>query len=170
MGQTFTVDQPLEMAGGRFPTWKTTGAAVTLSVHREKPAGEVLARRRFENVPDNACLQVEFKPALPSGTYYLELSAPDGTVGWLGYDRVVNRTGVADRTTVIERQQGRGYQWGAPQNLPVRFARNEIELAVPRAALGLSRLPATLDFKWPGDSWKEHLQNPDANRGHEPAL
>jgi hypothetical protein len=33
-------------------------------------------------------------------------------------------------------------------DVPCRAAGNELELAVPRATLGLTKLPATLDFKW----------------------
>jgi hypothetical protein len=33
-------------------------------------------------------------------------------------------------------------------DIPLRFAGNELELAIPRTALGLTNLPVTLDFKW----------------------
>jgi hypothetical protein len=89
------------------------------------------------------------------------------TNGWLGYDFVVNRAGVEARSTTLERQQGRGYQWGQPARIESRAAGNELELAIPRAALGLTRLPATLDFKW-GDNiqqtgdWSDFTLNGDA--------
>ena len=70
------------------------------------------------------------------------------TNGWLGYDFVVNRTGVGSSCTTLEKQQGKGYQWGASLTIQSRTAGNELELAIPRAALGLTHLPATLDFKW----------------------
>jgi hypothetical protein len=67
--------------------------------------------------------------------------------GWLGYDFVVNRTNVRSATTTLERCMG-GYRWGSPVDVPYRVAGNELELAIPRAALGLTKLPATIDFKW----------------------
>jgi hypothetical protein len=71
----------------------------------------------------------------------------DARTGWLGYDFIVNRANVRAQTTTLERNAG-GYRWGTAVDLPCRAAGRELELAVPRAALGLSTLPATLDFKW----------------------
>ena len=87
--------------------------------------------------------------------------------GWLGYDRVVNRTGLTATTTTIESQQGRGYQWGSPQTVVLRAGKNELELAVPRSALGLSSVPASVDFKWADNlqqtgDWSDFTLNGDA--------
>jgi hypothetical protein len=71
----------------------------------------------------------------------------DARTGWLGYDFIVNRVNVRAQTTTLERNAG-GYHWGAAVDVPCRAVGNELELAVPRAALGLTKLPATLDFKW----------------------
>jgi hypothetical protein len=71
----------------------------------------------------------------------------DARTGWLGYDFIVNRVNVRAQTTTLERNAG-GYRWGSPVDVPCRAAGNELELAVPRAALGLTKLPITLDFKW----------------------
>jgi hypothetical protein len=71
----------------------------------------------------------------------------DARTGWLGYDFIVNRVNVRAQATTLERNAG-GYRWGSPTDVPCRAAGNELELAVPRAALGLTKLPATLDFKW----------------------
>jgi len=71
----------------------------------------------------------------------------DARTGWLGYDFIVNRVNVHAQTTTLERNTG-GYRWGSPLDVPCRAAGNELELAVPRSALGLTKLPATLDFKW----------------------
>jgi hypothetical protein len=68
--------------------------------------------------------------------------------GWLGYDFIVNRANnVRNGTTTIERNLG-GYHWGEPQTIPCRMNANQLELAIPRSLLGLTHLPATLDFKW----------------------
>jgi hypothetical protein len=71
----------------------------------------------------------------------------DARTGWLGYDFIVNRVNVRAQTTTLERNAG-GYRWGSPVDVACRVAGNELELAVPRSALGLTKLPATLDFKW----------------------
>jgi len=67
--------------------------------------------------------------------------------GWLGYDFIVNRINVRERMSTIERNLG-GYHWGMPRDIPFRAAGKEIELAVPRAILGLTNLPVEFDFKW----------------------
>ncbi len=67
--------------------------------------------------------------------------------GWLGYDFVVNRTNVRPQTTTLERCLG-GYRWGAAVDIPYRVSGNEMELAIPSSALGLTKLPVTIDFKW----------------------
>ena len=48
-----------------------------------------------------------------------------------------------------------------------RVAGNELELAIPRTALGLTKFPATLDFKWADNShqtgeWSDFTLNGDA--------
>ncbi len=66
--------------------------------------------------------------------------------GWLGYDFVVNRTGIGAKTT-IERNLG-GYRWGNPTPITYQRFGRDLELAIPRSVLGVSSLPAILDFKW----------------------
>jgi hypothetical protein len=68
--------------------------------------------------------------------------------GWLGYDLIVNRTGVRPQVTTVERCLGREYRWGSPVDVPYRVSGNELELAIPRSVLGIAKLPATIDFKW----------------------
>jgi len=82
LGQSFTAVQPFASVAGCLPTWTETGSAATLSLHRDGPKGERLASKRHEAVADNAWLGLELKTPLPAGTYYLELSAPSGKVGW----------------------------------------------------------------------------------------
>jgi hypothetical protein len=82
LGQSFTVDRPLEAVGGRFPTFATRGAAITLSLFRDGPRGKRVATKRFADVPDNAWLALTLKSPLPPGAYYLEASQPTGRIGW----------------------------------------------------------------------------------------
>ena len=91
----------------------------------------------------------------------------NATNGWLGYDFVVNRRGVEAETTWLERHESAGYQWGAPLRVSYRAHGNELELALPRAALGLSSGPVKLDFKWADNlqqtgDWSDFTLNGDA--------
>lgn len=95
LGQTFTTAAAVEKAGGRFPTWNTKGSAMTLSLFRDGPAGERLARQRCENVGDNEWRLLEFDPPLPAGTYYLEMSEPSGRIGWWSHPDDVFSDGAA---------------------------------------------------------------------------
>lgn len=82
LGQSFTVTEPLEMVGGRFPTWNTSGAAMTLALFREGPKGELVGGKRCENVRDNEWRMLSFDPPLAPGRYYLEVSQSRGLLGW----------------------------------------------------------------------------------------
>ncbi len=82
LGQSFTAEKPFDSVGGCFPTWATTGGAVTLSLYCNGPAGRRVGSRRFENVVDNAWLLLDLQTAQPAGSYYLEASAASGKVGW----------------------------------------------------------------------------------------
>ena len=89
------------------------------------------------------------------------------TNGWLGYDFVVNHTPAQAQSVTLEKHQGQGYQWGAPTKIEYRVAGNELELAIPRTALGLTKFPATLDFKWADNihqtgEWSDFTLNGDA--------
>jgi hypothetical protein len=77
---------------------------------------------------------------------YLDTDS-DPSTGWLGYDFIVNRLPAQAETVVLQRNQG-GYDWGGAVELAYRCAGNELELAVPGSALGVTALPEALDFKW----------------------
>ncbi|MCZ7641187.1 MAG: hypothetical protein M5U12_37140 [Verrucomicrobia bacterium] len=68
---------------------------MTLSLFRDGPAGERLARQRCENVGDNEWRLLEFDPPLPAGTYYLEMSEPSGRIGWWSHPDDVFSDGAA---------------------------------------------------------------------------
>lgn len=82
LGQSFTAAKPFEVVGGRFATWFTTNAAMTLTLYRRAPQRQLVASQRFTNVPDNGWALLRPKSMLPPGDYHLEMSAPQGTVGW----------------------------------------------------------------------------------------
>ena len=74
--------------------------------------------------------------------------------GWLGYDYVVNRHIGATKTS-LEQNVGGTYQWQETADLSYAVAGNEMEVAIPRAALGITHLPATIDFKWADHCFKK---------------
>jgi len=82
----------------------------------------------------------------------------DGSSGWEGYEYILNRTIDADRTCWLEKNPG-GWNWKKAAPVRCRVAGNELQLAIPRAALGISagRADLSFDFKWadnlrhPGD-------------------
>ncbi len=82
LGQSFVSDRKVLSVGGCFPTWKTPGAAFTLTLRREGAKGEIVASQRFEKVADNAWLTLRFDTPLEPGRYYLEASDAKGKIGW----------------------------------------------------------------------------------------
>jgi hypothetical protein len=69
------------------------------------------------------------------------------TNGWEGYDLIVNRTIEDDHTTWLEKSSG-GWNWQKVSKIQYRVAGNQLQLSIPRAALGLKDGPVTLNFKW----------------------
>ena len=78
--------------------------------------------------------------------------------GWEGYDFIVNRQVQSDGRTWLEKNVG-GWNWRRVAPVSYRVKGNEIQIAIPRRALGLKlgTSALALDFKWvdncqhPGD-------------------
>ena len=70
--------------------------------------------------------------------------------GWFGYDFLINRRVVDEKTTTLMRYDARatGDPWVEVARLNYRYAGNRMELAVPRKLLGLKGDAFTFDFKW----------------------
>ncbi len=76
--------------------------------------------------------------------------------GWFGYDFIVNKNIKNGNTTTLMKfdPDKSGNHWREIADLNYRFTGNKLELAIPRALLGLSSNSFTFDFKWsdnPGD-------------------
>jgi hypothetical protein len=82
LGQTFTTPEAIESVAGSFPTWAAKHSAMTLTLRRDGPSGEVVGAKRFQRVSDNAWVALRFNPPLVAGKYYLEMSQPSGAIGW----------------------------------------------------------------------------------------
>jgi hypothetical protein len=67
--------------------------------------------------------------------------------GWEGYDFIVNRSIEDDHTAWLEKSLG-GWKWEKVAKIDYRVAGNELQLSIPRAALGLKDGPISLNFKW----------------------
>jgi alpha-L-rhamnosidase len=137
LGQTFTMEAPFKTVAGRFPTWNTVGADMTLTLYKDGPNGEVLQRKQVLDVVDNDWVALEFEQELPAGTYYFEISAPVGIIGWWSHSGDVLKGGqaYADGKPV---NGDRTLQVGKPsENTPATYLRNEftIEKEVKQARL-----------------------------------
>ncbi|MEW2353923.1 glycoside hydrolase family 78 protein [Spirillospora sp. NPDC029432] len=84
-GQTFTSDKPVSAVSIPMPTWNTSDADVTVALYKGGPGGELLARKRVEDHPDNAETILDLERPAPAGTYYVEQSEPSGQIGWWGH-------------------------------------------------------------------------------------
>ncbi len=78
--------------------------------------------------------------------------------GWEGYDYIVNRKIVNKTTTELEKNSGNGWNWSKVADVVYDVKGNEIQIAIPRAALGIpeGKTDFTIDFKW-----TDNLQHPD---------
>jgi hypothetical protein len=95
IGQRFTTTKPFQAVRGRFPTFHTTNAAITLRLFRDGDTNRPLAEARFTNVADNAWLTLRPASAPPPGSYVLEASAPSGKIGWWSHTDDVQSHGQA---------------------------------------------------------------------------
>jgi hypothetical protein len=82
LGQSYTTEKSFDSVACHVPTWTTRNSAVTLTLYRNGPLGERIARKRFTNVSDNSWHSLSFREPLPPGTYYLEMSEARGKIGW----------------------------------------------------------------------------------------
>lgn len=104
---------------------------------------------------DRVYFYAETREALtpPTGTNWMLLlidadQNPD--TGWFGYDYLINRRVVDNRTTTIRRYASHapGGPWVEVARLKYRYASKALELAVPRKLLGLKGDAFSFDFHW----------------------
>jgi hypothetical protein len=70
--------------------------------------------------------------------------------GWYGYDFVVNKKVIDDKTTTIMRYDSSNPAdpWVEAAKINYRYSGKTMELAIPRKLLGLTGNAFTFDFKW----------------------
>ena len=71
------------------------------------------------------------------------------STGWEGYDFIVNRTRESGGKAWLEKNEG-GWKWRKVAAVGFRVKGNELQLAIPRTALGLpeGKTHLSFDFKW----------------------
>jgi hypothetical protein len=76
-------------------------------------------------------------------------SDQNAATGWSGYDFIVNRTVDANGQAWLEKNIG-GWNWEKVAPVSMQVVGNEMQLAIPRKALGLEsgRHGTQFDFKW----------------------
>ncbi|MFM0339083.1 family 78 glycoside hydrolase catalytic domain [Paraburkholderia fungorum] len=81
-GQSFTTDYAIASVSAEVPTFGTANSSFTLSLYKNGPGGELLAKHRIDNHPDNHWATLKLDKPLAPGKYYLEQSDVTGKVGW----------------------------------------------------------------------------------------
>ena len=78
----------------------------------------------------------------------LFIKTTGGKNSWEGYNYVVNRTGITDSTTTLEKSGG-GWAWSTVNDkIAYKVKGNKMELVIPLKNLGLNADSMSLEFKW----------------------
>lgn len=72
----------------------------------------------------------------------------DSATGWFGYDFLINKSIVDDKTTTVMRYDSGTKSWIEVGKLDYRYKGKAVEIAVPRRLLGLEGQAFTFDFHW----------------------
>ena len=154
---------------GRFDDWADVGPVYLDhrgdTAHRDHPGwGEYL--RYTHRTGRNDLLEARVARDASHLYFHVKTAAPitpatDSTwmrllinvdrrrdTGWEGYDFAVNRMPPGPAGAAVERSTN-GWNWTACGTAPIRVAGDALEVAIPRAALGLpAGAPMDFEFKW----------------------
>lgn len=89
----------------------------------------------------------------PAWMWLLINSDSDPETGWEGFDFIVNRV-VKDRGISLLEHSSGGWNWKSKAEVRFRARGREMEMAIPRAALGLQERPVKIEFKWADNAQK----------------
>ena len=94
LGQTFRLPAgtQLSFVEVRLPTWNSNTHGATLSLYRD---GKLVASKKLENVPDNSWQQIAPDSPQFEGLYTVEISDPNGDIGWWSSTKDVDPIGDA---------------------------------------------------------------------------
>ncbi len=181
------VRQPISI-DGHFEDWKevqpefrdTVGDPVARDYRGWNPAAHYVNRTGRNDILqakvsfDEQCVyfyvQTRDKLTAPNEPNWMLLlidADGDAKTGWLGYDRILNRMPIQNGQAVLEANVGNEYAWSSPRQVTVQIGEKELELAVPRDALGTGGSPIAIDFKWADNiqqtgQWSDFTLNGDA--------
>lgn len=68
--------------------------------------------------------------------------------GWNGYDYVLNRRLSSDSVGILQKNVGNAWKWEDVEAIPFNASGNELQLAIPRSAVGLDNAELYFRFKW----------------------
>ena len=68
--------------------------------------------------------------------------------GWNGYDYVLNRRLSSDSVGILQKNVGNAWKWEDVEAIPFNASGNELQLAIPRSAVGLDNAELHFRFKW----------------------
>lgn len=141
-------DDIADTAHRDHPGWGSEGQYVNNTGRNDIVACKVARDDRF--VYFYATTREPITPHTDPGWMMLFVDSDrDHRTGWNGFDFVINRQTPGERTTLLERSKS-GWNWQPVSEVRYRAKGNEIQIAVPRTALGLDlpNKPLRLDFKW----------------------
>ena len=161
--------QTIKVKGG-FEQWRgvlpefTTHSGETLprdfdgtgGMHYENHTGRnEFAALKVARDRDNIYFYARTVAAItPAGTNWMWLlidADQKVATGWSGYDFMVNREPASDGKFWLEKNTG-GWNWEKVAPVKIRVAGNELQLAIPRRALGLKEgeTKTAIDFQMGG--------------------
>lgn len=134
--------------------WGSAGSYVNTSGRNDVVAAKVA--RDSRSVYFYARTREPLTPHTDANWMLLFLRVPGLGRNWEGYQYVVNRGARTAAVTALEQSTG-GWNWRHVADVRYAARGTEIELAVPRAALGIEPAvgPMRLEFKW-----SDNMQNP----------
>ena len=172
---------------GSFSQWKNIGPLFTnnvgLAVHRNSPGwgtrryvnntgrNDIVASKCTYDLK-NVYFWVKTRKALTSWRdkswmlLFLHIPHP-GSKTWMGYNYVIDRRVISGRTSVVERNVNGKYQWRAVGRARIGIKGDQMQMAIPRTALGIAGfMPNEIHFKWADNirqngSWTDFYLNGD---------
>lgn len=101
LGQSFAADAPATSVSVCLMSWGASGLRCTATLRRDGPDGAVLARDEVDRIGDFFSWWLHLDEPLEPGTYYLELSASTGDIGWWSHHKATVPGGLSYADGVV---------------------------------------------------------------------
>jgi hypothetical protein len=145
-------DDAFDTVARNHPGWGSVGTLIDTTGRND------IVLTKVARDTDSLYVYVRTREALSPPTdrawMMLFLGSGDYDAGWEGFQFVVNRTVVGRSATLLERSTG-GFRFEPVAELRFEARGNEMELAIPRAALGWGPDRGPLDFRL---KWIDNMQ------------